>query len=79
MASGCQLVVPNLKPITKYDFKATKFFKSGDIMNLSNMIIKSLKNIDQDGIEYNLNKIRSDYNWENNSYKLLELYDRVLS
>tara|TARA_B100002051_G_scaffold68996_1_gene65479 strand:- start:2078 stop:3187 length:1110 start_codon:yes stop_codon:yes gene_type:complete len=79
MASGCQLVVPNLKPITKYDFKATKFFKSGDIKDLSNTIIDSLKNIDQGDIEYNLNKVRSDYNWENNSYKLIELYDRVLS
>ena len=79
MASGCQLVVPSLKPITKYDFKAAKFFKSGDIINLSDMIIKSLKDIDQSEIEYNLNKIRSDYNWENNSFKLIELYDRVLS
>ena len=79
MASGCQLVVPNLKPITKYDFKATKFFKSGDIKDLSNTIINSLKNIDQDGIEYNLNKVRFDYSWENNSYKLIELYERVLS
>ena len=26
MASGCQLVVPNLSPITKYDFKAAKIF-----------------------------------------------------
>ena len=40
---------------------------------------KILLNIDQSGIEYNLNKIRSDYNWENNSYKLIDLYDRVLS
>ena len=79
MASGCQLVVPSLKPITKYDFKAAKFFKSGDVMNLSDAIIKSLKKIDHEGIEYNLNKVRSDYNWENNSYKLIELYDRVLS
>jgi len=79
MASGCQLVVPNLKPITKYDFKATKFFKSGDIKDLSNTIINSLQNIDHGGIEYNLNKIRSNYNWENNSYKLIELYERVLS
>ncbi len=79
MASGCQLVVPSLMPITKYDFKAVKFFKSGDIMNLSDTIIKSLESNDQDGIEYNLNKVRSDYNWENNSYKLIDLYDRVLS
>ncbi len=79
MASGCQLVVPNLRPITKYDFKAVKIFKSGDIKNLSDTIINSLKDSDQDGIKYNLNKVRSDYNWENNSYKLLELYDRVLS
>jgi len=68
-----------LRPITKYDFKAVKIFKSGDIKNLSDTIINSLKDSDQDGIKYNLNKVRSDYNWENNSYKLLELYDRVLS
>ena len=78
MASGCQLVVPNLKPITKYDFRATTFFKSGDIKSLSSSIINSLSNFDRDGIEYNLNKIKSDYNWEDNSFKLLELYDRVL-
>ncbi len=78
MASGCQLVVPNLKPITKYDFKAVKFFKSGDIKNLSDTIINSLENNDQAGIKYNLDKVKSDYNWENNSYKLIELYDRIL-
>ncbi|MBA64781.1 MAG: hypothetical protein CMG55_03165 [Candidatus Marinimicrobia bacterium] len=78
MASGCQLVVPSLKPITKYDFKAAKFFKSGDILDLSDMIIKSLENIDQNGIKYNSNKIRSDYNWEKNSYKLIDLYHRIL-
>jgi len=79
MASGCQLVVPNLRPITKYDFKAVKFFKPGDVKNLSDSIISSLKDNDHDGIEYNVNKIRSNYNWENNSYKLIDLYDRVLS
>ena len=79
MASGCQLVVPSLKPITKYDFKAARVFKPGDVMALSNMMIKSLKTNDQVGVKYNFNKIRSDYNWENNSHKLLELYDRVLS
>ena len=79
MASGCQLVVPSLKPITKYDFKAARFFKPGDVMTLSKMIIKSLKNNNQIGVEYNLNKIKSDYNWDNNSHKLLKLYDRVLS
>tara|TARA_Y100000741_G_C18182265_1_gene529858 strand:- start:127 stop:1047 length:921 start_codon:yes stop_codon:yes gene_type:complete len=79
MASGCQLVVPDLRPITKYDFKAAKFFKSGDIMSLSDTIIDSLESNDQDGIRYNLKKVRSDYNWENNSNKLINLYDRVLS
>tara|TARA_B100002051_G_scaffold253649_1_gene267765 strand:- start:1026 stop:2135 length:1110 start_codon:yes stop_codon:yes gene_type:complete len=79
MVSGCQLVVPDLRPITKYDFKAAKFFKPGDVKNLSDSIIKSLKDNDYDGIEYNVNKVKSDYNWENNSYKLIELYNRVLS
>ena len=79
MASGCQLVVPNLKPIMKYNFKSAKVFRPGDIKNLSDAIINSLKNIDKDGIKYNLNKVKSDYNWENNSYKLIKLYDRVLS
>ena len=79
MASGCQLVVPSLLPITKYDFKAAKVFKPGDIKNLSDTIINALKDNDQGGIEYNLNKVKSDYNWENNSYKLIDLYDRVLS
>ena len=79
MVSGCQLVVPDLRAITKYDFKAAKIFKPGDVKNLSDSIINSLKNNDRDGIEYNVNKVRSDYNWENNSYKLIELYDRVLS
>tara|TARA_Y100000739_G_scaffold151001_1_gene130245 strand:- start:129 stop:905 length:777 start_codon:yes stop_codon:yes gene_type:complete len=79
MASGCQLVIPDLRPITKYDFKAAKFFKPGDIKNLADTIINSLKDNNHDGIKYNLNKVRSDYNWENNSYKLIELYDRVFS
>ncbi len=79
MASGCQLVVPALRPITKYDFKAAKFFKPGDIKNLSDTIINSLNDNDYDDIEYNLNKVRSDYNWENNSYKIIDLYERVLS
>ena len=79
MASGCQLVVPDFRPITKYDFKAAEFFKPGDIKNLSDTIISSLKNNNHDGIEYNLNKVRSEYNWEDNSYKLTELYDRALS
>ena len=79
MASGCQLVAPSLIPITKYDFKAAKIFKPGDIKNLSDAIINALKENDQDGIEYNLNKVKSDYNWENNSPKLIDLYDRVLS
>jgi len=79
MASGCQLVIPKLKPMKKYDVKGAKYFKPGNVKDLSNAIINSLKNINQDGIEYNLNKIKSDYNWENNSQKLIDLYEKVLS
>ena len=59
--------------------KPLKFFKPGDVKNLSDSIITSLKNNDHDGIEYNLNKVNQIIIGKNNSYKLIELYDRVLS
>ena len=79
MAAGCQLVIPNLAPFTKYKFKGAKKFKPGDINELANAIIGAFDNIDQNDIQYNKEKVNTFYNWDNNSYKLINLYDRVLS
>ena len=77
MAAGCQLVVPNLAPYTKYKFKGAKKFKS-DINELANAIIGAFDNINQNDIQYNKEKINTLYNWII-IYKLINLYDRVLS
>ena len=79
MAAGCQLVMPKLKPIMKYDIKGAKYFNSGDINGLSNAIIEAIIDIDEKSIQYNQNNIISNYNWDENQYKLIDLYNRVLS
>tara|TARA_Y100001968_G_scaffold326884_1_gene370823 strand:- start:159 stop:1268 length:1110 start_codon:yes stop_codon:yes gene_type:complete len=78
MAAGCQLVMPKLLPIMKYDIKGAKYFTSGDINGLSNAISEAIINIDKDNIHYNHNNIVSNYNWDKNQYKLIDLYNRVL-
>ena len=79
MAAGCQLVMPDLPPIKRFDIKGAKYFKAGDINGLANAIIDAINNINKEDIKYNQEKINSVYNWEANRYKLIKLYDRVLS
>ena len=79
MAAGCQLVVPKLTPYSKYKFKGAKKFKAGDINELAKAIIDAFDDIGQHNIQYNKEKVNTSYNWDNNSYKLINLYDRVLS
>jgi glycosyltransferase involved in cell wall biosynthesis len=79
MAAGCQLVMPKLSPIMKYDIQGAKYFNSGDINGLSNAIIEGIIDIDEKSIQYNQNNIISNYNWDKNQYKLIDLYNRVLS
>ena len=79
MAAGCQLVMPKLKPIMQYDIKGAKYFNFGDINGLANAILESIIDIDEENIQYNQNNIISNYNWDENQYKLIDLYNRVLS
>lgn len=79
MAAGCQLVMPDLPTIKRFDIKGAKYFKAGDINGLANAIIEAINNINKEDIRYNQEKINSVYNWEANCYKLIKLYDRVLS
>ncbi len=79
MAAGCQLVMPKLSPIMKYDIRGAKYFKSGDINGLSKAILEAIIDIDEKNIQYNQNNIISNYNWDKNQYKLIDLYNRVLS
>ena len=52
---------------------------TSDINDLANAIIDAINNINKEDIKYNQEKINSVYNWEANCYKLIKLYDRVLS
>ncbi len=79
MASGCQVVCPNLPPMMRYDFKGINFFTPGDVNELANTIINAIRNISRDDILYNQKKIKSDYNWDNISFRLINLYNRLLS
>ena len=79
MAAGCQLVIPDLPPIKRFDIKGAKYFKAGNINGLANAIIEAINNINKEDIRYNQEKINSVYNWEANCYKLIKLYDRVLA
>ena len=79
MAAGCQLVIPKLTPIMEYDIKGAKYFNSGDINGLANAILEAVIDIDEQNIQYNQNNIISKYNWDENQYKLIDLYKRVLS
>ena len=79
MAAGCQLVMPDLPTIKRFDIKGAKYFKAGDINGLANAIIEAINNINKEDIRYNQEKINSVYNWEANCYKLIKLYNRVLS
>lgn len=79
MGAGCQLVMPDLPPISRYDVKGAKNFTAGDINDLANAIVDGITNINQDNIIYNQEKIKSVYNWDDNSFKLIKLYDRLLS
>ena len=70
--------IANISP-KRFDIKGTKYFKAGDINGLANAIIDAINNINKEDIKYNQEKINSVYNWEANRYKLIKLYDRVLS
>ena len=79
MAAGCQLVFPNLPAINRYDIKGATNFLAGDINGLANAIVYAINNIDQEDLRYNQEKIKSLYNWDDNSYKLIKLYNGLLS
>ena len=42
-------------------------------------VINAIRNISRDDILYNQKKIKSDYNWDNISFRLINLYNRLLS
>jgi glycosyltransferase involved in cell wall biosynthesis len=79
MAAGCQIVCPDLYPMRRYDVIGAHFFIPGDINSLGNSIIRAAKNMSNKNILKNQLKIKSDYNWDNNSSKLINLYKRLLS
>tara|TARA_B100001996_G_scaffold306964_1_gene248246 strand:- start:14 stop:1123 length:1110 start_codon:yes stop_codon:yes gene_type:complete len=79
MAAGCQIVCSDLPPMKRYDIKGLKLFQSGNVKSLSNVLINSMKNISNKDLIYNQEKIKSDYNWDCISGKLINLYKRLLS
>ncbi len=79
MAAGCQIVCPDLPPMKRYDIKGLSFFQSGNVESLSNVLINSMKNISNKDLIYNQEKVKSVYNWDCISDKLINLYNRLLS
>ena len=79
MAAGCQIVCPDLPPMKRYDIKGLNFFQSGNVESLSNVLINSMKNISNKDLIYNQEKVKSVYNWDCISDKLINLYNRLLS
>jgi len=78
MAAGCQLIMSDLPPVKRYDIKGAKYFKAGDVNDLAETIIFAINNIKKNDLIYNQEKVKTLYNWENNCYKLLKLYERLL-
>tara|TARA_B100001564_G_scaffold359442_1_gene381265 strand:+ start:5307 stop:6416 length:1110 start_codon:yes stop_codon:yes gene_type:complete len=78
MACGCKIVSASLKPILRYDIKGVDFFKPGDVNGLANSIIKSLKSVKPDSLNYNQNKILNTYCWELNKSKIIGTYKKIM-
>ena len=79
MAAGCQIVCPELYPMRRYDVMGANFFIPGNIGSLGESIINATKNNSNENILNNQLKIKSDYNWDKNSFKLIDIYQRLLS
>ena len=79
MAAGCQIVCPDLPPMKRYGFEGIRFFQSGNVQSLANGLINAMKNISNKNIIYNQKKVKSVYNWDFISYRLINLYNRLLS
>ena len=79
MAAGCKVVCADLPPMKRYDFKGLKFFQSGNIESLSNVLINAMHNISNEDLLFNQEKIKSHYNWDFISHRLIDLYVRLLS
>ena len=77
MACGCKIVSASLKPILRYDIKGIDFFSPGDVNDLANSVIKSLKSIKSDSLDYNQNKILNTYCWELNKSKITGVYKKL--
>ena len=77
MACGCKIVSASLKPILRYDIKGVDFFDPGDISSLANAIIKSLKSIKLDSLNYNQKKILNTYCWELNKSRITGVYKKL--
>jgi len=78
MAAGCQLVMPNLPPVRRFDIKGARYFNAGDVNGLAEVIIDAINNFKKEDIIYNQEKVKNLYNWGNNCDKLLKLYERIL-
>lgn len=79
MAAGCKVVCADLPPMKRYEFKGLKFFQSGNIESLSNVLINAMHNISNKDLLFNQEKIKSHYNWDFISHRLIDLYVRLLS
>lgn len=79
MAAGCQIVCPDLSPMKRYDVTGANFFIPGDVVSLGNSIINAIKKVSNKNILKNQLKVKSDYNWDNNSSELINIYERLLS
>ena len=79
MAARCKVVCADLPPMKRYEFKGLKFFQSGNIESLSNVLINAMHNISNKDLLFNQEKIKSHYNWDFISHRLIDLYVRLLS
>ena len=75
MAAGCHIISSSLPPVTRYDARI-KFFSPGDVRSLASSIVTTFKNIVEDDILYNQEKIKSIYHWEQNKKKIKETYSK---
>ena len=77
MACGCKIVSASLKPILRYDIKGVNFFNPGDVNGLAKSIVKSLKSVKLDSLNYNRNKILNKYCWELSKSKIIGVYKKL--
>ena len=75
MTAGCQIISSSLPPITRYDARIN-FFSPGDVTSLASSILSTFKNIVEDDILYNQEKIKSTYHWEKNKKKIKKTYSK---